>query len=147
MTDNVTGYGVPLTTAQRVARFGARISPTIRGGLPQFALDENLEATYRETVLLNYEDLDAKGRKLLSDAQSWKIFAIVGAIVPAVVWALVPVGVTDITSAIIWTVLGVVDIALSIPYRRVERRKHAELVEKAKEYLAPFIDSGKARYI
>lgn len=147
MSDNVTGPGVPLTTAQRVARYGARTRPTLRGGLPLFELDDNLEATYRETVLLDYEDRDAKGRKFLSDAKSWTVFAIAGAVIIPVVWTLALLGILTVPAAVTWTIPAAIAVVLSFPYRRVELRKHADLLEETREHLAPFINSGKARYI
>ena len=147
MSDNVTGPGVPLTTAQRVAKYGARTRPDIEGGLPMFELDPALEATYRETVLLGYEDIDSRAKKVLSDARSWVAFQIVGALGVITTITLFLLGILPQSGALGWGVVAAIIVILGFPYRRSELSKHRKLLEEAEEYLQGFFGSGKATRI
>ena len=147
MSDNVTGYGVPLTTAERVRRHGARTSPTVRGKLPEFELDESLEATYRETVLLGYEDIDAKAKKTLSDASSWVLLQVLGGALIALMVVLLATSTIALIGGFAWSAVGAIVVAIGFPYRRHELGKHTKLVEEAEEYLKSHLASGKARLI
>lgn len=147
MSDNVTGYGVPLTPKQLVAQRGARTRPTITGRLPDFELDESLEATYRETVLLDYEALDSKARRVLSDAKAWVVWQILGGTLIVVMTVLLATSAISVFGGLAWSAVGALVLAVGFPYRRHELRKHADLVDQAEEYLNGHFESGRARRI
>lgn len=147
MSDNVTGYGVPLTPKQLVAQRGARTRPTIEGRLPDFELDDSLEATYRETVLLDYEALDRKARKVLSDAKAWVVWQALGGALIAVMVVLLATSAISLFGGFAWTAVGALVLAVGFPYRRIELRKHLDLVDQAEDYLAGHFESGRARRI
>jgi hypothetical protein len=146
-SDSVTGPGVPLTTAQRVARYGARTRPAVTAGVPMFELDETLEAKYRESVLIRYEDFDRDAAKVLRDRRSWVWFIGIAVVVIPAAWALFLAGIFTLSVAATWTVPAAVAIAAGLPYLRIERRKHEGIVEAAREHIQPFVNSGKARFV
>lgn len=146
-SDSVTGDGVPLTTAQRVARYGARTRPTLTGGLPLIELDEAQDGKYRESVLLGYEDIDHRAQLLLRNRRWWLYFAGMGAAGLVYAAVMFTVGSLTIASALTWAIPAVILLAVPWPYRRVDARKHAALLDDARAYIAPFIDAGKARYV
>lgn len=146
-SDNVTGYGVPLTTAQRVRLYGPRTRPTLEGKTPDFELDESIEATHRETILLGYEDIDAKAKKTLSDARSWVWFQAIAAASIPFVWLLVATANATLGMAIVGSIIGVSVIFIGVGYRKLELRKHAGIVIEAHDYLRSYILSGKARLL
>lgn len=147
MSDNVTGYGVPLTTAQRVAKYGARTRPHVEGKLPQFELDTALDATYRETILIGYEVLDAKAKKVLSDARSWVWLQALGGAAVIVLAVLALAGAVTPAVGIGWAAVAAAVIVVGFPYRRHELRRHEALVGEAEQMLAPFIEAGTAHRI
>lgn len=147
MPDNVTGFGVPLTPKQLVAQRGARTRPTIEGRLPAFELDESLEATYRETVLLEYEALDRKARKVLSDAKAWVIWQALGGALIALMVVLLATSSIALLGGLAWSVVGALVLAVGFPYRRHELRKHLDFIDQAEDYLAGHLESGRARRV
>lgn len=146
-SDNVTGYGVPLTPKQLVAQRGARTRPTIAGRLPNFELDEGLEATYRETVLLSYEDIDSRARKNLSDATSWIWWQGIGGALLAFMVVLIATSSIGLVLGLVWSAVGALILAVGFPYRRHELNKHAKLVDEAEDFLKGHLESGRARRI
>ena len=147
MSDNVTGYGVPLTPKQLVAQRGARTRPTITGQLPDFELSEDLEATYRETVLMDYEALGRKARRILNDARSWVVWQALGGALIAVMTVLLSTSAISLFGGLAWSAVGALVLAVGFPSRRHELRKHADLVDQAEEYLNGHFESGRARRI
>ena len=147
MSDNVTGYGVPLTTAQRVRLYGPRNRPTLEGKTPDFELDENIEATHRETILLGYEDIDAKAKKALSDARSWIWFQAIAAALIPLMWVLLAIDNVSFGMAVVGSIAAVAVVAIGFGYRKLELRKHAGIVIDAHDYLRSYILSGKARLL
>lgn len=145
--DNVTGYGVPLTTAERVRKYGERTRPTLGGKTPDFELDSSLEATYRETVLLGYEDIDGRAKKVLSDERSWRWFQVIAAAFVPLMWVLFATSSVGLAMAIVGSAAGVLIVILGFGYRRLEMGKHADIVEEAGEYLKAFVAADKARLL
>lgn len=147
MTDSITGPGVPLTTAQRIAKYGARTRPRLVGGIPDIELDASLDPKYREAVLIRYEDFDRDAAKVLRDRRAWLGFLIVGAVVTAAAGALWALSVFTVTIALGWAIPAAVVVAVSFIYRRYELRRHREIVEDARAHAKSFVDSGKAIFL
>jgi hypothetical protein len=148
MTSNsVTGDGVPLTTAQRVARYGARTRPTLTGGLPLIELDDAQEGKYRESVLLGYEDIDRQAALLLRNRRWWLWLAGIGAAALLYAGVTFTLGGFAVSTLLSWAVPAALPVIAAWPYRRIDAGKHEKLLETAREYIAPFVDAGKARYV
>lgn len=145
--NRVSGDGVPLTPAQRVAKYGARRRPNLTAGTPLIEMDEAISPTVRETLLSAYEDCDKRASKPLKDRRLWMWLLVFAAVGAPVVWVLFFVSVFTVNVAITWSiVLG--GILLVAPlYMRAEKRKYLSLLDEAAEHAQRLVDGGKATYV